>query len=256
MANWVRVRHDGAPRIGQRRGDTIELFEGDLFDAPRATGERIGVEGATWLPPVHPWQFLGLWNNFHERRLADGLFVPRSPLYFAKLPGCVAAHGEPVRRPPGFTGAVKLEAELGIVIGRPCFQVMLDEVDHHILGYTCVNDLTAPGPLFEESGFVHWTRAKSFPGFGPLGPGIETGVDPDSLSVRARVDGRLVQDYPVSDMIFGPREIVSLISREVQLLPGDVIACGTSTGACTLAAGERVSVEIEGVGVLENPFLG
>ena len=119
-----------------------------------------------------------------------------------------------------------------------------------------MNDLTAPGPLFEESGFGHWTRAKSFPGFGPLGPVIKTGVDPDGLSVRARVDGRLVQDYPVSDMIFGPRDIVRLISREVRLLPGDVIACGTSTGACTLEAGERVSVEIEGVGVLENPYLG
>ena len=261
MAKWCRVLHAGQARLGQLRGavegvsggDSVALFDGDLFGEHREAGEEIPAAEAHWLPPVVPGAFLGLWNNFHERRAAEGLFLPRSPLYFVKF-NCLAAHGEAVRRPPGFTGPVKFEAELGIVVGRPCFQVPLEAVDAHILGYTCVNDFTAPGPLKEEPGFTHWCRAKSFPGFGPIGPVIATDLDPDGLRIIARLDGETRQDYPVSDMIFRPREILHRISQEVALMPGDVIACGTSSGAAEMAPGQVIEVEIPGIGVLRNRF--
>lgn len=187
---------------------------------------------------------------------AEGTQRPPFPLYFVKLPGSLSSHLAPVRRPDGFTGKVKFEAELGIIIGRECFQPATDAIDEYIFGYTCVNDITAPEPLFEDPAFGQWCRAKSFPSFGPLGPWIATGVAPEALRVQAWLDGELKQDYPVSDMIFSPREIVRHIASEIPLHPGDVIACGTSVGATVMKDGQTIEVAIEGVGRLRNRFIG
>ena len=161
----------------------------------------------------------------------------------------------PITRPPGFSGKVKFEAELGIVIGSPCFQPERDEVDEAIFGYTCVNDVTAPESLFSNSEFHQWCRAKSLPGFGPIGPVIATGIDPSPLRVRGILDGEVKQDYPVNDMIFSPQEIVWQLAREIALYPGDVIACGTSVGAAEMANGQTIVIEIPGIGSLSNQLL-
>ena len=257
MAKWARVAHDGIATYGMVDDENnIHLYNGTPFGDHEASGKVISSLDAKLLAPVEPKQFLGLWNNFHERRVADDLFLPKSPLFFVKLPSCLSSHEDPIRRPPGFDGNLKFEAELGIVIGKPCFQVAIEDVDEHLLGYTCVNDVTAPGPLFEESGFTHWCRAKSFPTFGPIGPYIETDIEPDALRIKAIVDGKEKQNYPVADMIFKPREIVSMISQEILLLPGDVIACGTSTGAAVMSEGETVDIVIDGIGKLSNRFTG
>lgn len=257
MTHWCRILHHGDEYLGRLTGDArLRLYRGDLFGEREDTGQEVDIDTVDWLPPVRPRQFLGLWNNFHERMAAEGTAMPPFPLYFVKLPGCLAAHGEAITRPPGFAGKVKFEAELGIVVGRECFQPAHDEIDEAIFGYTCVNDVTAPEPLFEDPAFGQWCRAKSFPTFGPIGPFVATGIEPDALRVQARLDGELLQDYPVSDMIFLPREILYRIACEVRLYPGDVIACGTSVGAAVMQPGQTIEVEIPGIGTLTNRFAG
>lgn len=250
--HWCRIEVEGKPRLGQLDGERIALYEGGLFDNPTATGETLAAADASWLPPVEPRQFLGLWNNFHERQQAENTTIPDFPLFFVKLGGSLSAHQRPIERPPGFRGRVKFEAELGIVIGRKCFQPARDAVVDHIFGYTCVNDVTAPEPLFANGEFHQWCRAKSLPGFGPIGPVIASGLDPAGLRVRGILDGEVLQDYPVSDMIFSPQAIVWHLAREIVLYPGDVIACGTSVGAADIGDGQTITIEIPGIGALSN----
>lgn len=254
-AHWCRIEIDGKAQLGRLEDDRIALYEGGLFDNPVANGKDVDASTATWLPPVEPRQFLGLWNNFHERQQLEKTQIPDFPLFFVKLGESLSAHQRPIHRPRGFDGRVKFEAELGIVIGSPCFQPERDRVDELIFGYTCVNDVTAPEPLFANSEFHQWCRAKSLPGFGPIGPVIAAGIDPAPLRVRGILDGEVKQDYPVSDMIFSPQEIVWRIAREIALYPGDVIACGTSVGAADMANGQTIIIEIPGIGGLSNQLL-
>jgi 2-keto-4-pentenoate hydratase/2-oxohepta-3-ene-1,7-dioic acid hydratase in catechol pathway len=152
-------------------------------------------------------------------------------------------------------GRVFYEGELGIVIGKTCKAATPEQAAAAIFGYTCVNDVTAFELIARDASFAQWTRAKSFDGFGPLGPVVAVGLDPHSLVVRTRVNGRERQSYPVSDMIFGPASLVERLSRDMTLEPGDVIACGTSLGALPVKAGTLVEVEIDGIGVLANRFV-
>ena len=251
-AHWCRVEVDGQARLGRLDGNQIALLDGELFGDNAVTGETVSPDDALWLPPVEPRQFLGLWNNFHERQRLEGTRLPDFPLFFVKLGESLSAHRRPITRPPGFTGRVKFEAELGIVIGAPCFQVSRDAVDDVIFGYTCVNDVTAPEALFANDEFHQWCRAKSLPGFGPIGPYVTSGIDPAGLRVKGILDGEPRQDYPVSDMIFSPQDIIWHLSREIALYPGDVIACGTSVGAADIADGQTIVVEIPGIGSLHN----
>ncbi len=255
VSHWCRIAIDGQPRIGKLESDRIALFDGDLFGEPSATGRSIALAEADWLSPVEPRQFLGLWNNFHERLQKQGWRVPDFPLFFVKLNGSLSAHQRSITRPAGFDGRVKFEAELGIVIGESCFQTARKDIDRVIFGYTCVNDVTAPEELFANDEFHQWCRAKSLPGFGPVGPYIATDIDPSSLRIRGILDGEVKQDYPVADMIFSPAEIVWHINREIPLYPGDVIACGTSLGAVDMADGQTIVVEIPGIGALSNRLI-
>ena len=255
-AHWCRIEVEGEAALGRVQGNRIQLYEGSLFDNPVDTGRWAALADATWLPPVKPRQFFGLWNNFHERQQLEKTRVPDFPLYFMKLAGSLSGHQRPITRPQGFRGRIKFEAELGIVIGQRCFQPSVDEIEQVIFGYTCVNDLTAPELLFANEEFHQWCRSKSLPGFGPIGPVIATGIDPASLRVRGVLDGEVKQDYPVSDMIFSPQQIIWHIAREIVLYAGDVIACGTSVGAADMADGQTIVIEISGIGSLTNRLTG
>ncbi len=254
MAIWIRCVHEGTVGYGRVENDQVQLYEGGIFATPRPTGRRVPLTAVRLLTPCIPSKLLGLWNNFHERARIEGLARPSHPLYFVKTPNCYLAAGEPIRQPAGYDGPVVFEGELGVVIGKPCSRVSVAEADACIFGYTCVNDVTARGVLKADPSFVQWTRAKSYDSFGVFGPAIVTGVEPDTLRVRTRVDGVEKQNYPVADMFVRPREIVSLLSMDMTLLPGDVIACGTSVGTGPMPLGCTVEVDIEGVGVLRNRF--
>lgn len=179
---------------------------------------------------------------------------PAHPLWFVKTSNCFMATGEPIRRPAGYDGLLVFEGELGIVIGKPCRNIGESEADDFIFGYTCVNDVTARDILRSDPSFPQWSRAKSFDSFGPFGPMIATGVEPDALTVRTLVNGEEKQNYPVADMFFRPRAIVSRLSQDMTLMPGDVIACGTSLGAGSIREGDLVEIVIDGVGCLANRF--
>lgn len=254
MQQWIRFQFNGQTGFGTVRDDRIEVHQGDMFEHSRFTGVTLPIQAVTALAPCTPTKMIGLWNNFHTRAKAEGLQRPAHPLYFLKASNCFSAAGAIVLRPRSYTGAVVFEGELGIVIGRRCTDVPESAVDRCIFGYTCVNDLTARQTLKEDPSFVQWSRAKSFDTFGPFGPVIATGLNPDALTVRTLVNGHEKQNYPVSDMFFSPRAIVSLVSADMTLLPGDIIACGTSVGAEALAAGDRVEISVDGIGVLANTF--
>ena len=254
MALWIRFAADGETGFGTLDGDMITPYEGDLFGAHRPTGARIRRSAVRLLTPCTPSKMIGLWNNFHERAVLEGLQAPEHPLYFLKPANSYAGDGDPIPRPAGYTGTVVFEGELGIVIGRRCQGIDPGQAPGYIFGYTCVNDVTARDLLKPDPAFVHWTRAKGSDGFGVFGPAIATDLDPTRLRVRVVLAGVERQDYPVADMIFSPYEIVSRISRDMSLLPGDLIACGTSVGVCAMADGDMVEVSIAGVGALTNRF--
>ncbi|MCS6786720.1 MAG: fumarylacetoacetate hydrolase family protein [Thiobacillaceae bacterium] len=251
---WLRFEHGGRIGFGRLQEGDIHIHHGDLFGQQRPSQERLPLHAVRLLPPCQPGKFIGLWNNFAERAAYEGLSMPAHPLYFFKADSCVIAHGQSIRQPASYSGPVVFEGELGVVIGRPCRMIEASQADDYIFGYTCVNDVTARGILKSDPSFVQWSRAKGFDTFGPIGPWIVRGIDPDGLRVRTLVNGAVKQDYPVADMFYRPREIVALLSRDMTLMPGDVIACGTSLGADALNPGDTVEIDIEGIGRLSNRF--
>jgi len=257
MDTWVRFEHQGKTGIGKLTGDTIAIHEGDMFAGPRATGQTVALAGVKLLAPVQPGKIVGLWNNFHQLAAKLNLQEPPDPLYFIKSAGSVTGPGAPIRRPKAYDGKVVFEGELGVVIGKTCSGVAEADAPKHIFGYTCCNDVTAAEILKKHvaiDGWTDWTRAKSFDTFGPVGPWIVTGLDPSTLTVKSILEGQERQNYPVSDMLFGPAKLVALISRDMTLYPGDIISCGTSVGVGSMKPGSKIDIHIEGIGTLSNRF--
>ena len=254
MTHWIRFAENGVPGFEQLDGATVDVYSGDMFDSPQPTGRTVALAAVTLLVPAAAGKMVALWNNFHALAAKLGNPVPAEPLYFIKGNGSYLASGEPIRRPPSYGGKVIFEGELGIVIGRTCRAVSEADAPAHIFGYTCINDVTAVDLLNKDATFAQWTRAKSFDTFGVFGPVVATGLDPLQLSVRTVLDGQERQNYPVADMVFPPARLVSLISQDMTLDPGDVIACGTSIGVGSMKAGSTVAVTIDGIGTLVNRF--
>ena len=254
MTNWVRFEHGGDVKFGTLQGNTITLHEGDIFDQPTATGETASLEAVKLLPPTVATKMVALWNNFRAMAGKFNLAIPEEPLYFIKSTSSFLPPGETIRRPRSYEGRVVFEGEIGIVIGRDCREVSESDAPGYVFGYTCVNDVTAFELINKDASFAQWTRAKSFDTFGPFGPVVATGLDPMQLTIKTIVNGDERQNYPVSDMIFPPFRLVSMISQDLTLYAGDVITCGTSIGAGSLKPGSTVDVEIEGIGRLSNRF--
>ena len=255
MTLWLQFSYKAQTRIGVLNDGIIDIYNGDLFDNPQAANETCRLEDVEILIPCRPGKMLALWNNFHSRAEHEGWNIPPEPLYFIKTPNAFNAHKRPIIRPCSYDGPVVFEGELGIVIGKRCSQVSESEAEQHIFGYTCVNDVTAKEILKRDASFTQWTRAKNFDTFGVFGPYIATGLDVDRLVVQSILDGEVLQDYPVMDMVFRPHKLVSKISQDMTLYPGDIIACGTSLNAAAMADGQTIDVSIEGIGVLSNTMM-
>lgn len=253
---WLRFVHNNASAFGRIEGETdaykVRVFTGNMFAAPVSTETLLDLQDLEILPPCAPSKMLALWNNFAAAAAKNGWPTPVEPLYFVKPSNTFSAHKKMVEKPKSYGGRVLYEAELGIVIGKAGKNISIEDAASHVFGYTCVNDVTALEILRADTSFEQWTRAKGFDGFAPFGPYIETEVDVASLHVKAIVNGRERQNYPVSDMFFSPLQLVSLLSRDVTLWPGDVISCGTSLGAGPWQADAEVQISIDGVGTLTN----
>ena len=251
---WLRYRHAQRVGFGSLEGGAVCVHSGDLFGDRHPTGERISIDEIEWLMPCEPSKMIGLWNNFNALAEKNGWSRPPEPLYFLKAPSSHAAHGQTITAPPAEVGRIAYEGELAIVIGKTTRAVGVADALSHVFGYTCANDVTAIELLNRDPSFAQWTRAKSFDTFGVIGPVIETDFEIAQASVRTRVGGRERQNYPLSDMTWGPAELVSRLSHDMTLYAGDVILCGTSLGVLPMKPGTQVEVEIDGIGVLSNPF--
>ena len=254
MAHWVAYTHKGNAGFGLLSGDKVLVHTGDLFAHPQPTSEVLALADIHISLPCNPSKFIGLWNNYHAQAAKQNLSIPAEPLYFIKAASSYLAHGQKIASPASYDGRVVYEGELGIVIGKTCKNADLDEAQNAIFGYTCVNDVTALDLLNKDATFAQWTRAKSYDTFGVFGPTITTGLDWRTLSVCTLLNGRERQNYPCSDMIFSPEQIVSQLSMDMTLMPGDIIACGTSLGVLPMKAGTVVEIVIEGIGTLKNTF--
>ncbi len=253
VAKWIRFE-DAAHRIGFGTvdDDEVVVHAGDMFTGAEPTGERVPLESVEVLIPCVPTKMIALWNNLRGAAEKAGLGTPIEPLYFLKAPSSLVPHRARVMRPSSYSGRILYEGELGVVIGKTCVDVALEDVDDVVFGFTCVNDVTALDLIKADPSFAQWARAKGFDTFGAIGPVIASGLDPDALRVTTLVGGKVRQDYRVSDMFFSPRQLVSLISRDMSFSPGDVIACGTSVGALPMRPQVPIEVNIEGIGVLSN----
>jgi 2-keto-4-pentenoate hydratase/2-oxohepta-3-ene-1,7-dioic acid hydratase in catechol pathway len=253
VAHWVRFEADGQTGFGTLTGETIT--EGDMFAGAQPSSRSVALAEVRLLTPCVPSKMVALWNNFHALAAKLNLPEPEEPLYFLKGNNSFLAAGGTIRRPRAYDGKVVYEGELGIVVGKVCKEVPEAEIGPYIFGYTCVNDVTAIELINKDSTFAQWVRAKSFDTFGVFGPAIATGLDPMTLSVRTNLNGQERQNYPVTDMIFPPARLVSLISHDMTLYPGDVIACGTSLGVGSMKEPRNtIDISIEGVGTLSNVF--
>jgi 2-keto-4-pentenoate hydratase/2-oxohepta-3-ene-1,7-dioic acid hydratase in catechol pathway len=251
----VRFTTGEDPAYGVMEEDDAVVAEivGDpLYRGVQFTGRRVPTDAVRLLAPVIPRsKILGIGRNYADHAKEMGGEPPAQPLVFLVPNTAVVGPDDPVVI-PALTREVSYEGELAVVIGRIGKDVPRERAHEVIFGYTCADDVTARDL---QRGDGQWARAKGMDTFCPLGPAIVTDLDPSALRLVTRVDGRVVQDGTTADMIFDVPTLVAHLSQAFTLLPGDVILTGTPAGVGPVDHGSRVEVEIEGIGILANPFV-
>jgi 2-keto-4-pentenoate hydratase/2-oxohepta-3-ene-1,7-dioic acid hydratase in catechol pathway len=227
-----------------------EEADGDMESLRTRKIEAIPLEEAALLPPVRPSKIVCVGRNYREHAAELGHDVPTEPLIFLKATSALLAPGGVVRRPK-ISQRVDLEGELGVVIGKTCYQPAANaDIRQYILGYTCVNDVTARD-LQNKDG--QWSRAKGFDTFCPVGPVVTDEIDPwAGVGVQTRVNGQIKQDGNTRDFLFALDVVIRHIAQAMTLFPGDLILTGTPAGVGPLVAGDVVEVTVAGVGTLRN----
>jgi 2-keto-4-pentenoate hydratase/2-oxohepta-3-ene-1,7-dioic acid hydratase in catechol pathway len=251
--HWVRFMHANAVQFGVLEGDKIRVHSGDMFADAKPTDVVVAMHEVKLLMPSQPSKIIAMWNNFGALGKKLNLAIPPEPLYLIKSPNSYLNPNETIQK-PSCDGKVAFEGELGIVIGKRCKEVAEEDALRHVFGYTCANDVTVSDILNRDPSFAQWVRAKGFDTFCPFGPVVATGLDPSTLVVKTLLNGEVRQDYPISDMLFSVAQLVSYISQDMTLYPGDVILCGTSVGVGSMKPGSIVEIEIDGIGKLSNRF--
>ena len=244
----VRFLHEGSERYGIVDGLQVRIASGSPFGDFRPTDETLPFAGLKLLSPCKPGKALGIGLNYRDHAVEFGLPIPEIPVAFIKPSTAVIAQSETIERPP-MSRRVDYEAELVAVIGKKAKNVPAEKAGEYILGYTCGNDVTARDLQPKEG---QWTIAKSFDTFLPLGPWIETDIDPSALKIRALLNGEVRQSSNTSNLIFPVPELVAYLSAVMTLEPGDIIMTGTPSGISPMKAGDEIVVEIEGIGSLVN----
>ena len=257
--SYCRFHHQDGDRYGlieNLRGEAV--ITGTLAKAPNSFADfeyadkaEITLSTIRLLAPAEPSKIVCIGRNYREHAKELNHPVPTEPLFFLKPPSSLIGTGDEIRRPNRLSLRVDYEGELGVVIGKRCYRVAAtDDVRPYILGYTCMNDVTARD-LQEKDG--QWTRAKGFDTFCPVGPVVIEGLDPwTGVGVQTRVNGQVRQDGNTVDLLFPLDVLIRFISQVVTLNPGDLIATGTPAGVGPLQPGDTVEVTVEGVGTLTN----
>lgn len=244
-----RQTKDAPPAWGWLGGDRIGIIQGSPFAEFSREDAILPLESAEILSPVDPGKIICIGRNYADHASEHEAEVPELPLIFLKPPSAVIASGEPIVLPPQ-SEQVEHEAELVVVIARHAKWIRPEDAGDVILGFTIANDVTARD-LQRIDG--QWTRGKGFDTFCPLGPWIQTELDPADVLITCKVNGELRQLGSTRDMVFPVSQLVAYISSIMTLERGDVILTGTPAGVGPLKEGDQVSIDIEGIGVLTNP---
>jgi 2-keto-4-pentenoate hydratase/2-oxohepta-3-ene-1,7-dioic acid hydratase in catechol pathway len=243
----------GAEQITRQLLKSPEQVGGDIEDLPSRRMDHLAVAEARLLVPVDPSKIVCVGRNYREHAAELGNEAPSEPLLFFKPPSSLLAPGGEIRRPK-LSARIDFEGELAVVIGKPCYKLGADaDVRPYILGYTCLNDVTARD-LQNKDG--QWTRAKGFDTFCPVGPLVTDEIDPwAGVGVETRVNGEVRQQGNTRDFIFSLDVMVRYISQAMTLVPGDLVATGTPKGVGPVVRGDVVEVSVAGVGTLVNPVV-
>ena len=248
----VRFRAGDDIAYGLAEAEGVTLYQGSPFVAWEPTETLIPWEAVQLLAPVLPSKVVAVGQNYADHAEEFDSPVPDEPILFLKPATSVVGPNVPVVHPPT-SEEVHHEAELAVVIGRPARNIRAEDASQYVFGYTAANDVTARD-LQNRDG--QWARAKGFDTFCPLGPAIETELDPlERLAVICRVDGEVRQAGFTADMVFGVAEILEFASAVMTLLPGDVVLTGTPAGVSKVEPGQMMEVEVDGVGILANRLM-
>lgn len=252
VKRYVRYESNGRMSFGRLEGDYIREIRGDLLGSRSESGTTVKLSDVRLLYPIQPSKILAVGLNY-KSHIGDRP-VPARPEIFYKPITALQHPGGPIEIPPG-SKDLHYEAEFVIVIGKRAKRVSVEDAPAHILGYTCGNDVSDRNwqlGTVDNTPDLQWWRGKGCDTFAPLGPCIAVGLEYNKSRIRLRHNGEIKQDQVVSDLLFGPPKIVSYISTYVTLEAGDVIYTGTPGQTSAMKAGDKVEVDIDGIGVLRN----
>jgi 2-keto-4-pentenoate hydratase/2-oxohepta-3-ene-1,7-dioic acid hydratase in catechol pathway len=246
----ARYEYEGRARYGlvDPEGGKVREIAGDPFVRVETTGDARRLEEVRLLAPVVPGKIVAVGLNYKDHARELGMEIPEEPMLFLKAPSALIGPGGEIVYPPQ-SQRVDYEAELAVVIGRVAKNVKEKDAAAYILGYTCINDVTARDLQMKD---VQFARSKGFDTFAPLGPWIVTDFEPTEAPVRCLVNGEVRQDGNTREMIASVYRVVEYISSNMTLFPGDVIATGTPPGVGSLRVGDVVTVEVGGIGAITN----
>jgi 2-keto-4-pentenoate hydratase/2-oxohepta-3-ene-1,7-dioic acid hydratase in catechol pathway len=235
----------GAVDVGS---DVVRILQGTFFEDPLPTGEEVPLDDVRLLAPVLPSKLVCVGKNYAAHAAEFDQSVPEEPLLFLKPSTAVIGPGEPIQLLP-ISERIDYEGELAVVIGALARNVRAEDAYRVILGYTCANDVTLRDLQRMDD---QWARAKGFDGSCPLGPWIETDLDPNDVRIETRLNGDVRQNGQTSEMVYGVATLIEYVTSFMTLLPGDALLTGTPEGVGKLEPGDVVEVEVEGVGTLRN----
>jgi 2-keto-4-pentenoate hydratase/2-oxohepta-3-ene-1,7-dioic acid hydratase in catechol pathway len=246
----ARFSNGAEPRFGIVDGPELVVLKGHpLVAGYQTTGERIPLKEVKLLAPTIPSKIVCIGKNFADHAAEIGEEVTEEPLIFFKPSSAIIGHGDAIVIPPQ-SKQVELEAELCLVIGKLAKNVTEDQALDYLWGVTIANDVTARDLQFGDG---QWARSKAFDTFCPLGPWVETEFVPDGQVIESRINGEVRQNVAISEMVHKIPFIISYVSKNMSLLPGDIILTGSPAGISVINAGDIIECEIEGIGILSNP---
>ncbi len=244
----ARFKYKNKIYYGRIKDNSVNIITGSIFGKFKMANKAVSIRDVKLLEPVTPSKIICVGLNYKDHARELNMSVPREPIIFMKPPTSTIGHNGKIIYPKGVK-RLDYEAELAVVIKKKAKNVDKKSAKKYILGYTCLNDVTARD-LQQKDG--QWTRAKSFDTFCPIGPHIETRINPENLAIKLYLNSSLKQSSQTASLIFKIEELLSFVSRVMTLEPSDIIATGTPFGVGPMKTGDVVEVDIEGIGRLRN----
>ena len=245
---YVRFKHNNQIKDGLLEDGAITILTASMLDGGQLTLETVSAEDVTFLAPCMPSKIVCVGLNYKDHAEEMSMEMPKEPLLFLKPSTSVIGHGEDIIAPP-HSKRLDYEGELAIIIGRKAKNIKSSDAPDYIFGFSCANDFTARDLQLADG---QWARGKSFDTFCPIGPGVVKTINENDAKIELRVNGVVKQSSNLNQLIFSVNEVVSYISEQMTLLPGDVVLTGTPHGVGSVEPGDTMSISISGIGTLSN----